>query len=213
MSSLGPQYVNLCRQPAGWQSRILKARGAALALLVLAGGLVTLTVIASVGMNLGQNEADRLTAASSERRALLEAADQQYRLDASYRKLRQHVAQLQQVIARQDVILLRLRDTDLNPGTSFSTRLATLAQARIDGVWLTKMNFSMQPASLSLSGIAMDADLLPRYLVQLGSKARLGVRQLDNLSVDRSVSDPRAAAAGAVGFSLVLQDSADPGTS
>jgi hypothetical protein len=208
-----PQYVNLWRQSGGWQSRLCKARGAAMALLLLAGGLVVLTTIASVGMQLGQDEVDRVTAASGERRAALQAASEHYQLDGNYRNLQQRVQQLQRIIARQDVILSSLRDTDLNSAATFSARLAAIARVRVDGVWLTQMNFAATPASLKLSGVAMDADLLPRYLAQLGGTAQLGVRQLDTLTLDRSVTDARAAAAGAVGFILVLQNEAGRGPS
>jgi hypothetical protein len=198
-----PQYVNLFQKDTGWKTRILKTRGSVVAISWLVCGLLLLSWYDGWRLQRAEAEAGSVAAEYESRIATLATAGATYRTRDDYRKLQQRVKDLTELIARQDVVLGRMQATTLGTRGEFSARLAAVARAQIDGVWLTQLEIDTVPGKIRLAGVAMAPELLPRYLLQLRGAPELGIHRLSNLTVDRTVNDERAALAGAVGFSLI----------
>lgn len=198
-----PQYVNLFQKDTGWKTRILKTRGSLAALLWLVAGLLLLSWYNDWRLQRAEAEASSVAAEYADRIATLATAGATYRTRDDYRKLRQRVKDLTELIARQDVVLERMQTTTPGAAAEVSVRLAALARAQVDGVWLTQLEIETAPSRIRLAGVAMAPELLPRYLRRLRGEPSSGVHRLSNLTVDRAVNDERAALAGAVGFNLV----------
>ena len=66
----------------------------------------------------------------------------------------------------QALAALALREADSNTG--FSPQFIGLARQRINGLWLTKIEVSGN--QLSLQGVALSEELVPRYLRRLGAE-------------------------------------------
>jgi hypothetical protein len=203
VSTLRPQFINLFQKDRSWKTRVLKANGIAAALAVLTAGLAALTWYSTWRLRAVETETGAVAQEYEHRNAGLTAAGATYSTRDDYQRLQRRVKDLEQTIARQDVVLGRMQTSTLQPRDAFSVRLEAVARARIEGVWLTQLEIATTPAKIRLAGVAMSADLLPQYLLQLGGEPRLGIRKLNNLTVDRAVQDERAAAAGAVGFDLL----------
>ena len=203
MTNGRPQYVNLFQKDTGWKTRILKTRGSVVAILLLVSGLLLLSWYNGWRLQRAEAEAGSVAAEYESRIATLATAGATYRTRDDYRKLQYRVKDLTELIARQDVVLGRMATTSLGTNGEFSARLAAVARAQIDGVWLTQLEIETAPTRIRLAGVAMAPELLPRYLLQLRGEPELGIRKLSNLTVDRAVNDERAALAGAVGFNLV----------
>jgi Tfp pilus assembly protein PilN len=77
----------------------------------------------------------------------------------------------------------------------YSGMLRALARVSVDGVWLTRVEFSQDGGELSLAGRALRADLVPAYLAQLRRDPMLREQEFAHLEVTRPA--PVAAAAGA----------------
>ncbi len=211
MSSGRPQYINLFRKDISWRTKVLKTHGVLSALGSLLVGLFLLTLFNRWYLSRAEGEASTVTREYEGRVASLASAGATYRTRDDYRRLQQRVKELTQLLARQDVVLGRMQDSALGTQEKFSRRLAALARAQVDGLWLTQLEINTAPTRIRLAGVAMSVDLLPQYLLQLRGEPDLGIRRLTNLTVDRTVPDERAALAGAIGFSLlqVEPDGAD----
>ena len=77
----------------------------------------------------------------------------------------------------------------------YSGMLRALARVSVEGVWLTRVEFSEGGGELSLAGRALRADLVPAYLAQLRKDPLLRAQEFARLEVTRPA--PVAAAAGA----------------
>jgi hypothetical protein len=206
VTALSPQYINLFQKDTGWKTKVLTAPSAFGLLAILVLGLVALTWYSSWRLRAVEAVTGTVAREYQQRNAGLTAAGATYRTRDDYQKLQRRVKDLEQTIARQDVVLGRMQHTTLSTQDAFSLRLEAVSRAQLEGIWLTHVEIATVPAKIRLAGVAMSAELLPEYLLQLGGEPRLGIRKLNNLTVDRAVSDERAALAGAVGFELVQQD-------
>lgn len=79
-------------------------------------------------------------------------------------------------------------------GTGFSPLLTGLGDAKMPGVWLTRIRLSQGGASLVLDGESLDATLLPDYLRRLLSRPILAGRSFQPIVVDQQ---PQAGPASA----------------
>lgn len=201
-----PQFVNLYRRDRSWRTRILRLSDSLTAMVVLVVGLGALTAYGQWRLSDAETAASQAAIEFEARNAGLVAAGAVYQTREDYQKLQRRVGNLQQMIARQDVVLGRMNNTVLGTSEGFSKRMAAVARARVDGVWLTQIEIDLSQAKLRLAGVAMSADLLPSYLVELRFEPALGLGRLSNLTLDRAVNDERAAQSGAVAFSLLQSE-------
>jgi Tfp pilus assembly protein PilN len=77
----------------------------------------------------------------------------------------------------------------------YSGILRALARVSVEGVWLTRVQFSEDSGELSLAGRALRADLVPAYLARLRSDPALRTQEFTRLEMTRPAPAPRAAGA------------------
>jgi Fimbrial assembly protein (PilN) len=99
-------------------------------------------------------------------------------------------------IAAQSKALEALNAGALGRAEGYSGVLRALARVSVEGVWLTRVQFSEGAGELSLSGRALRADLVPAYLERLRGEAVLRTQGFSVLEVTRPPA--KAPAPGAV---------------
>jgi len=72
----------------------------------------------------------------------------------------------------------------------FSTRLEALARRHVEGVWLDRLVLGSDTAKMNLSGSALDADLVPRYLQNLATDPALNGTRFDEFVIEQPTDDP-----------------------
>lgn len=77
----------------------------------------------------------------------------------------------------------------------YSGMLRALARVAVEGVWLTRVDFSEDSGELSLAGRALRADLVPTYLARLRADPSLRAQAFTRLEVTRPAPAPPAAGA------------------
>jgi ABC-type thiamine transport system substrate-binding protein len=73
--------------------------------------------------------------------------------------------------------------------------LRALARASVEGVWLTRIQFTKGKSELSLAGRATRAELVPAYLERLRAEEALRGRDFSRLEVMRTSAGKADAAA------------------
>ena len=206
MNAIRPQYVNLYLKPTGWARKSLKARSVASALLALMVGLAALSAYSGWRVARFESEASKVAQQLGQRDARLADVLAGYRALADFQALQARVARLTRLLATQDVVFKHIEDASLGSRRGFSQQLSGIARATVAGIWVTQLELGAAPVRFRLGGVAMSPDLLPRYLTSLGAQSTVGVKRLQSLTVDNSVTDQKAAAQGAVAFSIVQSE-------
>jgi len=149
--------------------------------------LVLLLVFAAVGYTqwLSQQSNSRLLQAQQTLEQLKqknEQRQQQLQQRQPSQNLVEKEAELEQQINAQQELNQRLSAQQSPHDSAPDQLMQELYSVDIDGLWLTE--FSMTPAGVSLSGVAIKANLLPRWMqrfkqTQLLAKSRFAVVDLD----------------------------------
>lgn len=180
------QQINLCQPgllPQKERLPLLQAGGAVLA---------TLGVVVAVGgwqaVELSQVEA----AAKSSRAEVGVRQKQlaQIKSEAAARQVGSQVrVELQQmageVAAKEALVRLMADGRSLNR-QGFAAHFADLAQTRIPGLWLTRIDFKQGGAAVELAGNALAADRVPQLLEGMAARPTLQGKQFSRLAMERT---------------------------
>lgn len=93
---------------------------------------------------------------------------------------------LERTLGVQTQLLEGLKAGAFGRGEGYSGMLRALARVSVEGVWLTRVDFSEEGGELSLAGRAMRADLLPAYLARLRADPSLRTQEFTRLEVTRA---------------------------
>lgn len=105
-------------------------------------------------------------------------------LDREIERLERQLAEGERLQAAIDALVV--------PGQGgFSPRLEALARHRLPGLWLTGIRMQAGGGT-RLSGVALDPQLVPRYLELLNQDPRLATSPLSQVRMNRAGEDPRA---------------------
>jgi hypothetical protein len=115
----------------------------------------------------------------------LEAAGMQEMESLSQEELDLHVAVLTAALDTKSRALAVVRAEQEQPQASFADRLAGLARAHVDGLWLEQLTLGGSAREISLTGTTLDAELVPRYLQQLAKDPSLRGALIDELVIER----------------------------
>ena len=211
MNAIRPQYINLYLKPTGWARKSLKARSVLLAFVALVVGLGTLSVYSAWRVARFEAEAKVVAQQLGQRDARLAEVLTRYRSREDFQALQARVERLARLLATQDVVFKHIEDASLGSRRGFSQQLSGIANASVAGIWVTHLELGAAPVRFRLGGVAISPDLLPRYLTSLGAQSRIGVKRLQSLTVDNSVTDEKASALGAVTFSIVQTEAESQG--
>jgi Tfp pilus assembly protein PilN len=103
--------------------------------------------------------------------------------------------ELEAALGTQGQALEGLKAGGFGRSEGYSAILRALARVSVDGVWLTRVEFSADSGELSLAGRALHADLVPAYLERLRVDPSLRRQEFARLEVTRPAPAPPAAGA------------------
>lgn len=92
---------------------------------------------------------------------------------------------LETTLAGQMQALEGLKAGSFGRSEGYSETLRALARVSVEGVWLTRVEFSEGSGELSLAGRALRADLVPAYLTRLRADPALRKQAFTHLEVTR----------------------------
>jgi Tfp pilus assembly protein PilN len=108
--------------------------------------------------------------------------------------LAQRKKELEAALGAQGQALEGLKAGGFGRSEGYSEMLRALARVSVEGVWLTRVEFSEDSGELSLAGRALRADLVPAYLARLRVDPSLRAQEFARLEVTRPA--PTSPAAG-----------------
>jgi cell division protein FtsB len=111
-------------------------------------------------------EGQRAAATSrlNELAAQVQSKGQNHELDAQVQALTAERDRKQQAFAA-------LSRKELGNTEGFSPQFTGLARQRVNGLWLTHIEVAASGAQMSLAGVTLSEELIPKYLQKLGSEA------------------------------------------
>lgn len=169
------------------QQRLNLNRSAAIWGLALALGASL-----SLAQHIAENRAaDRLAtteAALKQAQAAIDQAKTELALRKPSPALVAQTRQLEAEAQAKDALLLALEQGAPLLRQGFSPALAGLARHPLEGLWLT--HIEIVGADLNLSGMARDAELVPRYVETLGTDASLGRGVYQSLKMTGAAQAP-----------------------
>lgn len=106
--------------------------------------------------------------------------------------------ELEAALGTQGQALEGLKAGGFGRSEGYSGILRALARVSVEGVWLTRVEFSEDSGELSLAGRALRADLVPAYLARLRLDPALRAQEFERLEVTRPAPAPPAAGEAAM---------------
>lgn len=164
-----------------------------LPLLVLVAGL-----LATAAMEWRARHAEQELAALGAEVASRDAQVQRMAAEVAARRpdpqLQQELAGVEALLAGRTQVMAALRGGALGDTAGMARYFRALAQAHEDGLWLREVQVSAPHADLVLAGQALDAALLPRYLLRLGRQDAFAGRAFATVEVGSPGRKPAAGA-------------------
>ncbi|SFX25991.1 hypothetical protein SAMN03097694_1362 [Janthinobacterium lividum] len=200
------QQINLFNPQFELKQHHMSASTAGLGLCALALVLLVLGVLARQAMaGLEQREAGVKAAL-----AQVEAKRDQILRDYPPRKKDPALAQELSAVEAQRQLLQDassvLDSGKLGNTLGYAGYFRALAQARVEGVWLTGVNIAGAGNDFGLQGRALHASLLPAYITRLGQQEILKGKTFGSLDISQpeqpAVAEGKAASLPYVAFSL-----------
>lgn len=97
-------------------------------------------------------------------------------------------------LAAHSSALALVRNGAIGRTTGFSGRLTALARHPIGGLWVTRIALSgVGEPKLSVAGVALEPDLVPRYLQALGTEPALTGLRFEDFTIERPSHEGAAA--------------------
>ena len=165
--------------------RLMAQIAAGLAGLLVFVSVAMLGVNAIRGRGLGDLEAE--AAASVTRVAELEQQLNEH-MDTS--ALQAEGESLTRELQAKRELLSWITDPRLSNRAGFAEQLHGLARQDLEGVWLSEFALEQGGASVSLTGSALDAELVPRFLQRLADEAVYKGREFETFVLSRSEENP-----------------------
>lgn len=176
------QQVNLMRhqrRPSGaWGiGRMLRWGGMLVAVLVMfsVANWWYLGYVERDIENLKQRQLDAL--------AQIEAQQVRDGVSPEVEALNEQVKRLQSDRDRKREVVARLRRGGFGNLSGFSHYLKALAEQRIDGLWLTRLQFAEGGADIQIEGKAWSPEQVPELLGVLGTKAAFSGTEFRHIAV------------------------------
>lgn len=176
------QHVNLQRQPrravGGWGLARLLRWGAMLAAVLMLFSLGNWWYLGYVERdieNLKQRQLDALSQIEAQQISDLASPEVE--------ALNEQVQRLQSDRDRKREVVARLRRGGFGNLTGFSLYLRALAEQRIDGLWLTRVQLAEGGADIQLEGLAWSPDRVPELLGVLSGQSAFTGTEFRHIAV------------------------------
>ncbi len=174
------QQINLYQPIFSEQRKPLSFRMVGVACLLVLAGLTAYSI--HTRQQLAQLEAsvDALRMQHAEHKASLPEQPASTNDDIQAR-----VKSLEHALEIRRVALQVLQSGGAGQTVGFASRMEALARRHIDGLWIDRLTLSGTNGSMSLSGVALDPDIVPVYLHNLARDSVLSGTRFDDFVIER----------------------------
>ncbi|OIQ76606.1 hypothetical protein GALL_417130 [mine drainage metagenome] len=131
-----------------------------------------------------------------ETRARLDRAGQQYAPRQPNEALQNEIVRMETRLTRHQQMLAYLQQDRLGSHVGFSTYMRAFARKKISGLWLTGFSIDHDTNEMTLQGRALEPELVPEYISQLGDEPAFKGRNFAALSMAVPEVPPAARASG-----------------
>jgi hypothetical protein len=198
------QQVNLYQPIFRAEHRYFSARAIAVSLGVIAAGLAAITAFSWWRVTALERDLRQLESQANHQSSFASLATATLAQGESLGVIETHVAALSRDLERRQQALRFLVSGQAGVRLGFSDRMAALARRHVDGLWLTGVTLTSMRGQLALSGIALNADLVPAYLEGLAAEPALAGARLDQFEIVAPLQPDRAGVDFSVSSSAVL---------
>jgi Fimbrial assembly protein (PilN) len=202
------QQVNLYEPIFRAEHRYFSARTIVVSLGVIAAGLAAITAFSWWRVTALERDLHQLESQANSQSSLASLATATLAQGESLGVIETRVAALSKELDRRQQALRYLVSGKAGVRLGFSNRMAALARRHVDGLWLTGVTLTSMQGQLALSGIALNADLVPAYLESLAAEPALAGARLDQFEIVAPKDTDRAGVDFSVSSSAVLPEEA-----
>lgn len=191
------QQINLYQPAADEGRRPFSARTAGITIATVVATVLAIWAYGSWQVQQVQRSVAALEQQQQRQAAAVTAAGSMHAARANPEQLQ---ARIKELIAEIDIrrrALARLQQGAEGASAGFSARLAGLARSHVEGLWIDHLVLSGSRATLTLEGVALDAQLVPRFLRDLGKDSSLSGAHFEQFVIERP---PAPASPGTVRF-------------
>lgn len=168
--------------------------------LLLALGVLVLLILADYGY--AQKQLATLTLQRSQAAEELKTVQEQFK-QASLQHaphginkvLEDQIAQLEQKAKVHEQILQVIGQDSGSPEKAFSGLMRAFARQSIEGLWLTGFNIDNSADALTISGRALQPEMVPHYIARLGTEAAFQGKSFATLNMHAPKAKETAGAA------------------
>jgi hypothetical protein len=184
------QQVNLFLPQFRRQKKQLAARTLAAVFLLVVLALTLLSAlqlrqIATLNADLAQ-----ATTQKSVAEAELKAMRLRYPARSPSQLLKDELVRLQQVLADNRRLASAMANGEFGDSRGFSAYFEAFARQHVEGTWLTRLAVENGGRSITATGHALQAALVPLYVQQLGSEPVMAGKSFNTLEMQRPETDP-----------------------
>jgi len=126
--------------------------------------------------------------------------------------LDQALRNTEDAIASRQALLRELQTGVMGDSAGYSEYLRAFARQTVQGLWLTSIQIAQGGAQLTMSGRALEADLVPVLIGRLKQESVLRGRPLEALAITQSAAAGKGAGRTIVDFTVTSQGLAEPGS-
>lgn len=179
------QQINLYQPAADLSRRPFSARAAALFVGAVLAALLGIWGYGSWQVGQVQRSVAALEEQQRRQEDRVNAAGAMHAARANPERIEARIKDLTAQLATRRHALELLRGGTEGGKVGFSARLAGLARRHVDGLWIDHIVLTGSAQGMTLEGIALDADLVPRYLRDLAQDPSLVGARFDQLVIER----------------------------
>jgi hypothetical protein len=180
------QQINLYQPVFRAQRKIFSSRTIGTALAIVAVALVTLWFYGTWKVGRLEREVEQFARQDKTRAANLANGSAAFAAQANPAEIEARISALSEQLDRRARALNALRSGAAGSTEGFAARLEALARRHVDGLWLESLAFGGAERSMSVSGSAVDARLVPRYLEELQDEPALAGARFDHVDIGES---------------------------
>lgn len=185
------QQINLYQPIFSQSGSSFSARTAAIALAVVAFGLAAFTVHANLHLKQLERSVVELRAQHERQQAMLtEAAALNAAAAADPAQVQARVKALENSLAERRAALDVLLSGAAGQTTGFADRIEALARRHVTGLWIERLELSGVNGAMTLSGVTLNADIVPQYLQSLAHEPVLNGARFDDFVIERPLPKP-----------------------
>jgi MSHA biogenesis protein MshI len=184
------QQINLYQPAADLSRRPFSARAAALTVGAVLAAQLGIWGYGSWQVTQVQRSVSALEELQRRQEDRVNAAGLMHAARANPEAIQAHIKEMTAALARRRRALELLRQGAQGSKVGFSAQLAGLARRHVDGLWIEHIVLSGSSRAMTLEGLALQSDLVPRYLRELARDPALSGARFDRLVIERPATPP-----------------------